>query len=73
MRFAPNGATYPVLLQSRARGSDTWVRSGAPVQVTQSQGYFQAKRPTQRGTMWRAVWSEPDFARFETSREAAAR
>jgi hypothetical protein len=73
VRFAPNGATYPVLLQSRARGSDTWVRSGAPVQVTQSQGYFQAKRPTQRGAMWRAVWSEPDFARFETSREAAAR
>jgi hypothetical protein len=73
VRFAPNGATYPVLLQSHAPGSGQWVRAGNPVQVTHSQGYFKAKRPTQRGTVWRAVWSEPDFARFETSREAVAR
>ena len=72
-RFAPNGATYPVLLQTRAPGSSEWVTSGDPVQVTHSQGYFQARRPTQRGATWRAVWSEPDFARFEVSREAVAR
>jgi hypothetical protein len=73
VRFAPNGATYPVVLQSRARGSGQWVRSGDPVQVTHSQGYFRATRPTRRGTMWRAVWAEPDFARVEISREAVAR
>jgi hypothetical protein len=72
-RFAPNGATYPVVLQSRAPGSSTWVRSGDPVQVTHSQGYFKARRPTVRGASWRAVWAEPDFARFEVSREAVAR
>jgi hypothetical protein len=71
-RFAPNGATYWVSLQFRAPGSSEWVRSN-PVQVTHSQGYFQATRPTQRGTAWRAVWAEPDFARFEISREAVAR
>ena len=73
VRFAPNGITYPVYLQSRAPGSSTWVRSEPPVQVTQSQGFFQARRPTQRGTAWRAVWGEPDNARFEISREAVAR
>jgi hypothetical protein len=72
-RFAPNGATYPVLLQTRAPGSSTWVTSGDPIQITHSQGYFKARRPTQRGATWRAVWSEPDFARFEISREAVAR
>ena len=73
VRFAPNGITYPVYLQSRAPGSSTWVRSEPPIQVTQSQGFFQARRPTQRGTAWRAVWGEPDNARFEISREAVAR
>jgi hypothetical protein len=72
-RFAPNGATYPVLLQQRAPGSSTWVTAGKAVQVTQNQGYFRARRPTQRGSSWRAVWSEPDFARFEVSRVAVAR
>jgi hypothetical protein len=72
-RFAPNGATYPVTLQSRAPGSSSWVRAGDQVQVTHNQGYFQARRPTQRGTTWRAVWAEPDFGRFEVSREAVAR
>ena len=42
-RFAPNGATYPIYLQSRAPGSSTWVSSDPPVQVTQSQGFFQAR------------------------------
>ena len=72
-RFAPNGATYPVTLQSRAPGSSRWVRAGDPVQVTHNQGYFQARRPTQRGTGWRAVWTEPDRGRVEVSREAVAR
>ena len=72
-RFAPNGATYPVTLQTRAPGASNWVTSGEPVQVTHSQGYFQARRPTQRGASWRAVWAEPDFARFEVSRVAVAR
>jgi hypothetical protein len=72
-RFAPNGATYSVVLQSRTPGSSAWVRSDPPVGVTNSQGYFQATRATQRGTVWRAVWAEPDFARFEVSREAVAR
>lgn len=73
VRFAPNGATYSIVLQSRAPGSSTWVRSGDPVQVTHSQGYFKARRPTARGTEWRAVWAEPDLARFEVSRVAVAR
>ena len=73
MRFAPNGATYQVVLQSRAPGSSKWVNSNPPVQVTHSQGFFQARRPTQRGTAWRAIWGEPDNARFEISREAIAR
>ena len=47
--------------------------SGAPIQVTDNQGFFRARRPTQRGSTWRAVWAEPDFARFEISREAVAR
>jgi hypothetical protein len=72
-RFAPNGAVYPLLLQKRAPGSSTWVRAGALVRVTHSQGYFRAKRNTNRGTTWRAIWGEPDFARFEVSREAVAR
>ena len=72
-RFAPNGATYLVYLQQRAPGSSEWVHSGAPVQVTHNQGYFKARRPTQAGATWRAVWAEPDFERFEVSREAVAR
>ena len=72
-RFAPNGARYPVLLQKRPPGTTTWERAGSLVRVTHNQGYFRAKRNTQRGTAWRAVWSEPDFARFEVSREAVAR
>ena len=72
-RFAPNGATYPVLLQSKAPGSTQWVRAGDIIRVEDAQGYFQARRPTQRGTRWRAVWAEPDFSRFEISREAVAR
>lgn len=72
-RFAPNGATYQVTLQSQAPGSTAWVRSGDNVLVESNQGYFQARRPTQRGTRWRAVWVEPDFSRFEVSREAVAR
>ena len=73
VRFAPNGAIHTITLQTRAPGSSTWVRSGDPVQVTHSQGYFKVKRPTVRGASWRAVWGEPDFARFEISREAVAR
>lgn len=73
VRFAPNGATYPVLLQYRAPGSDQWVRSEPVINVTHNQGYFRARRPTQRGTVWRAVWAEPDFSRIEYSREAVAR
>jgi hypothetical protein len=72
-RFAPNGATYAIVLQERAPGSSTWVRSGDPVPVTHHQGYFQARRPTRRGSAWRAVWVEPDLSRAEVSREAAAR
>jgi hypothetical protein len=71
VRFAPNGATYPIALQERAPGSSTWVTSGDLVQVTNSQGYFKARRPTQRGSTWRAVWGE--FGRYEVSREAVAR
>ena len=73
VRFAPNGATYTVTLQQQAPGSNQWVRSGDPVTVEDNQGYFQARRPTQRGSRWRAVWVEPDASRFEVSREAVAR
>ena len=72
-RFAPNGATYPVYLQYRTPGSSQWANAGDPVQVTHNQGYFQARRPAQSGATWRAVWAEPDFGRFEVSREASAR
>jgi hypothetical protein len=72
-RFAPNGITYPVYLQARAPGSSTWTNAGPPVEVTHSQGFFRARRPTQRGTVWRAVWAEPDYERLEFSREAIAR
>jgi hypothetical protein len=72
-RFAPNGAQYSVLLQKRAPGSNRWVASGDLVRVVHNQGYFQARRPTSRGTHWRAVWAEPDFSRFEVSRDAVAR
>ena len=72
-RFAPNGATYAIGLQSQAPGSNSWEWSGAAVQVEHNQGYFQARRRTQRGTKWRAVWFEPDFSRAEISREAVAR
>ena len=71
-RFAPNGTKYEILLQSRAPGSSTWQSEGT-VRVTHSQGYFQARRSSRRGTAWRAVWAEPDFAHFEVSREAVAR
>ena len=71
-RFAPNGATYPVLIQSQAPGSNAWVRAGT-VQVRHSQGYFATRLPTRRRTRWRAVWAEPDFSRFEVSRVAVAR
>ena len=73
VRFAPNGATYPIVLQERAPGSSRWVQSGDPVQIKHSQGFFQVRRPTRAGSAWRAVWAEPDFARFEISREAVAR
>ena len=72
-RFAPNGAAYPITLQQRPQGSSTWVTAGAPIQVLDNQGFFRARRPTQRGSTWRAIWAEPDFARFEISREAVAR
>jgi hypothetical protein len=72
-RFAENGTTYPIALQERAPGSSTWVNSGNLVQVKNSQGYFRARRPTQRGSTWRAVWGAPDYSRFEISREALAR
>jgi len=72
-RFAPNGATYSVVLQQRTQGSSTWVTAGNPVPVTSNQGFFRARRPTQRGSSWRAVWGEPDNARFEVSRVAVAR
>lgn len=72
-RFAPNGARYPVLIQVKRPGTNNWVRSGDPVQVTHGQGYFQVRRPHIRGATWRAVWSEPDFSRFEVSREASPR
>lgn len=72
-RFVPNGATYPVYLQERAPGSTRWVTSGDPVPVNHFQGYFRARRPTQRGSAWRAVWLEPDRSRAELSREALAR
>ena len=72
-RFAPNGATYPIFLQQRPPGSSEWIDAGEPVPVTHSQGFFQARRPGQRGATWRAVWREPDFGSFEISREAVAR
>ena len=72
-RFAPNGATYPISIQRRAPGASDWVQVGDLIQVTNSQGYFRARRPNQRGATWRAVWWEPDFSRFEISREAVAR
>ena len=72
-RFAPNGATYAVVLQQRTPGSGRWVTSGDPVSVTHHQGYFRARRPTARGSTWRAVWVEPDLSRAEVSREARAR
>jgi hypothetical protein len=72
-RFAPNGATYPIYLQRRDPGSNDWVLAGEPVTVTHNQGYFRARRPTRPGSRWRAIWTEPDFARFEISREAIAR
>jgi hypothetical protein len=72
-RFAPNGAMYPVYLQQRGPGSSQWTNAGDPVPVSHNQGYFKARRPTQPGTTWRAVWVEPDFERFEVSREAVAR
>ena len=72
-RFAPNGARYPISLQWRAPGASDWVQAGNFVQVTHNQGYFKARRRHVRGATWRAVWWEPDFARFEISREAVAR
>ena len=72
-RFAPNGAVYPIVLQERAPGSSTWVSSGDPIQVVDNQGFFRARRPTQPGSTWRAVWVEPDLGRVEISREAVAR
>ena len=73
VRFAQNGTSYPVLLQERAAGSGTWVNAGKLVQVKQKRGYFRARRPTGRGSTWRAVWASPDFRRFEVSREATVR
>ena len=58
---------------ARTRLVDLGDAPATPVQVTHSQGFFRARRPTQRGASWRAVWGEPDFARFEISREAVAR
>lgn len=72
-RFAENGTTYPVLLQERPAGSSTWVNSGDLVQVKNKRGYFRARRPTGRGSTWRAVWASSDFRRFEVSREATVR
>jgi hypothetical protein len=72
-RFVPNGATYPIYLQQRAPGSTAWVTSGEPVPVSHFQGSFRARRPTQRGASWRAVWVEPDRSRAEISREVTAR
>ena len=69
-RFVPNGAVYSVYLQERTPGSSSWVNSGAPVPVKSNQGFFRARRPTQPGSSWRAVWGEPDNARFEISRVA---
>jgi len=73
VKFAANGSTYPVIVQRRARGSSTWVTMGPPIQVTNSKGYFRARRPHQRGSTWRAVWATPDFTHVEISREAVAR
>ena len=71
--FAQNNTTYPIALQERTPGSSTWVTSGDLVQVTHAQGYFRARRPTQPGSTWRAVWAAPGNTRFEFSREAVAR
>ncbi|HYH59353.1 MAG TPA: hypothetical protein VD790_09070 [Thermoleophilaceae bacterium] len=73
VRFAVNGTTYPLLLQQRNPGTSSWVRSGAALEVTHSQGYFQALRRIQPGTAFRAIWSEPDFSRFVISRVVVAR
>ena len=73
-RFAPNGATYPVVLQSRAPRLVQMGELGRPRPGDAQPGLLPgpaAERP--RGTTWRAVWAEPDFARFEVSREAVAR
>ena len=73
VRFAANGATYPIALQQRAPGSSTWVRSGDLVQVTHSQGYFRARRPTQRGVDLARGLGLARLRQFEISREAVAR
>jgi hypothetical protein len=72
-RFAPNGATYQIGLQELPPGASEWAYSGAPVRVEHHQGFFRARRPTRRGSRWRAIWFEPDFSRVEVSREAVAR
>jgi hypothetical protein len=72
-RFAPNGASYPILIQEQTPGSNRWTRAGDVLRVDSNQGFFQTERPTARGTKWRAVWAEPDFSRFEVSRVAVAR
>jgi hypothetical protein len=73
LRFTPNGSTQYVALQYKAPGASSWTRSGAVIEVTSNQGFFEAKRPTGANVAWRAVWAERDFSSFQISREAIAR
>ena len=67
VRFTPNGANQTVLLQHKS-GND-WVTDGAPIQVTNSVGFWEVTRPAQKGTTYRALWVAPDFSGYLASRE----
>ena len=73
VRFTPNGANQFVTLQMKPRGSNTWTRSGAVLEVASNQGFFRVKRPNTAGATWRAVWVERDLSGFRLSRETVAR
>jgi hypothetical protein len=69
VRFTANGANQTIVLQEKPSANGAWQTVGAPIQVTNSVGFWEAQRPAQKGQIWRAVWVSTDGSTTQASRE----
>ena len=56
VRAGRNGDAQRVQLEFRAPGTDRFVAAGAPVDVHDARGYFEADAPVQATGFWRYAW-----------------